>query len=245
MMHFRGIIMCVMVVCVLLIINGCAMGPVVKNRTPLTDTQMQVPPISQIDYRITVGDELDIKFHYNPELNERLPVRPDGRIALQLVSEITVVGLTPLELRDLLIKKYASEINKPEVTVIVRSFIGSRIFVDGEVNRVGPVPLLGPMTILQSITFAGGLRESARTNEVILIRQGKDNKPIATTVNLEKVLDGTDFSQDIYLKPYDIVFIPRSPIANVDLWVDQYIRRLLPFALPSPIPAPTTSTTIY
>ena len=85
------------------------------------------------------GDQLEVKFFYNPELNEQVIVRPDGRISLQLANEIMVAGLTPLELTDLLKKKYSTEISKPEITIIVRTFTSQRVFVDGEVNRAGLV----------------------------------------------------------------------------------------------------------
>ena len=105
---------------VLFILFAC--GPVVKNPTPLHYQAEQASLNSEQEYRIQVGDQLDIKFFYNPELNEQVTVRPDGRISLQLVHEIMVAGLTPSELTDLLTKKYAPELKKPEITVIVRSF---------------------------------------------------------------------------------------------------------------------------
>jgi len=184
---------------------------------------------------------LDFKYFYNPELNEQaVPVRPDGRISLQLIPEITAAGLTADELRNLLKQKYEStDLRNVEITVIVRSFSAHKIFVDGEVNRPGMYPLVGPMTTLQAIAQAGGMRESARVNEVIVIRRGIDNKLIVTTKKLWKAIDGTDITQDILVMPYDIVYVPRSPIANFNLWIDQYIRRALPFSLPSPVPQPT------
>jgi hypothetical protein len=63
---------------------------------------------------------------------------------------------------------------------------------------------------------------------VVIIRHGADNRRLALQVNVQKVLDGTDMSQDIALKPFDIVYVPRSSIANVDIWVDQYVRKILP-----------------
>jgi len=69
-----------------------------------------------------VGDQLEIKFFYDTELNEQVIVRPDGRISLQLVHEVMAAGLTPADLTKLLTAKYAAELKKPELTVIVRSF---------------------------------------------------------------------------------------------------------------------------
>ena len=216
---------------VLLLLTACAPPPVLKNPSPVQyATTGAQPPVEQ-EYRIEVGDELDIKFFYDPELNERVIVRPDGRVSLQLVHEITAAGLTPAELTEFLARKYASELKKPEVTVIVRSFGAQKIYVDGEVAKPGMLPLLGLVTVTQAISQAGGVKESARTSEVIVIRHGAANKPFAFPVNLEKVIDGTDLRQDVPLKPFDIVFVPRSPIADVNVWVDQYIRKNIPVSL--------------
>src|SRR5512146_3149049 len=117
-------------------VAACSMGPYVKeNVTPSAqlDTQARTAPAPE--YQIQVGDEIEIKFLYNPEMNERLPVRPDGRISLQFVKEILVVGQTPRELGDLHTQKYAAELKRPDVTVIVRSFGAQKVFVDGEVSR--------------------------------------------------------------------------------------------------------------
>jgi len=73
------------------------------------------------DYQVQVGDRLDIKFFFNPELNETILVRPDGRIALQLVGEIAVVGHTVEEIRDVLIKNYSGQLKNPEIAVLLRS----------------------------------------------------------------------------------------------------------------------------
>jgi len=213
---------------VLLFLTGCA--PVVKNPTPLSQHSIQTSPYTEQEYRIQVGDQLDIKFFYNPELNEQVTVRPDGRISLQLVREIMTAGLTPAELTDLLTKKYAKELKMPEVTVIVRSFGGHKIYVDGEVTKPGMFSLIGFMTVLQAISQAGGMKDSARMSEVVLIRRGTDNKPLTLQVNAQKVIDGTGMSQDIALKPFDIVYVPKSPIANVNVWVDQYIRKNIPIS---------------
>jgi len=73
------------------------------------------------DYQVQVGDQLDIKFFFNPELNENILVRPDGRIALQLIGETTVVGHTVEQIREILIKRYAGQLKNPEIAVLLRS----------------------------------------------------------------------------------------------------------------------------
>jgi protein involved in polysaccharide export with SLBB domain len=214
---------------VFLLLTGCA---AVKNPTPTTYPGIQAAyPYTEKEYRLQVGDQLDIKFFYNHELNEQVTVRPDGRISLQLAHEIMVAGLTPMELTELLTKKYASELKKPEITVIVRSFGGQKVYVDGEVAKPGMVPLVGTVTLLQALSQAGGVKDSARTTEVIVIRRGADNQPLVITVNLDKTISGIDMSQDIILRPFDIIYVPKSAIANVNKWVDQYIRRNIPISI--------------
>jgi protein involved in polysaccharide export with SLBB domain len=201
-----------------------------RNTSPASSAAELMPSyVAQAqEYRIRSGDQLDIKFYYNPELNEQVPVRPDGRISLQLAHEIMAAGLTPAELTDVLTKTYASELDKPEVTVIVRSFGGQMVFVDGEVNKPGMLNLIAPMTVLQSLSQAGGVKDTAKRNEIVIIRRGPDNKPIVLMMNMDKVIDGTETSQDVNLLPDDIVVVPKSSIANVNMWVDQYIRKNIP-----------------
>jgi polysaccharide export outer membrane protein len=180
------------------------------------------------EYRIQPGDQLDIKFFYSPELNEQLPVRPDGRIALQLAEEVQAAGLSPGELAKVLKEIYSRELKKPDVTVIVRSFGNQRVYVDGEVSKPGLIPLTGPTTVLQAIAQAGGFVYTGKSTDVVLIRRGPKNEPVAMMVNMEKVYDGTDLGQDLYLRPFDIVYVPKTAIANANLWIEQYLTRMVP-----------------
>lgn len=215
-----------------------ACSPIAVNTTDhhLFDAEARIS--SQPEYRIGVGDELEIKFAYNPELDARIPVRPDGRISVPLAKQIMAAGLTTQALEDVLSKKYAVELKRPEVTVIVRGFNAQKVFVDGEVFRPGLVPLMGPLTAIQAIAQVGGFKDTSRLSEVVVIRRTQ-SKPMVAVLDVRKARDNTDSSQDILLMPFDIVYVPRSKIANVDLFVDQYVRRMIPFPLPSVIPTPS------
>ncbi|MGA3115088.1 MAG: polysaccharide biosynthesis/export family protein [Syntrophobacteraceae bacterium] len=212
------------VIIILVFLSSCYSGPVVLNPTPVGAPGTQVVQTDQ-EYIINVGDKLNLKFFYNPELNEEIDVRPDGRISLQLVQEVVAAGRTPAELTKELKEKYSSDLTNPEVTVIVRSFNAHKVFVDGEVGKPGLVGLVGSMTVLQAIANSGGLKETARPNEVVIIRKGPDGKPMAIPVNLQAVISGTDINQDIGLAPYDIVYVPKSNIAMTDKWMDEYVTK--------------------
>ena len=187
------------------------------------------PSDAPAPYLIQPGDQLDIKFFYNPELNETLTVRPDGMISLQLVDEVQAAGLKPSELDEMLTKKYAHELKKPSITVIVKAFGGQRIFVGGEVNRQGLMTISGNMTPLQAVLKAGGLKETASPENAIVIRKGNGNKPVPIAMNLEDAMHGKSGTADFLLKPDDIVYVPKSAIAKADKFVNQYIENLLLF----------------
>ena len=187
-------------------------------------------PIDEREYKIQAGDQLGIKFFYNQELNEEVTVRPDGRISLQLIPEVVAAGRTPADLAKQLRTLYSREMEDPEIAVIVRSFSAQRIYVDGEVVKPGEMPLVGRLTVLQALAQAGGATPVARLREVLLIRREADGTPRVIPLNLNRAREAKLPDQDLSLKPYDIVYVPRSAIGNVNRWVDVYIRRNIPYS---------------
>ena len=195
------------------------------NTVPLGSPGTVVPPIQE-EYKINVGDKLSIKLFYNPELNQEVVVRPDGRITLQLVNEVKVLDMTPAKVSEGLTESYSKYLAQPpEVSVIVNTLGGQKVFVGGEVGSAGTKDLTGPTTVLGAIVSAGGFKDSGDRNQVVLVRRDENNKPIYLNLNIEKAMKGIDPSQDVYVQAYDLIVVPRSGIADVDLWVDQYITR--------------------
>lgn len=211
------------------LLAACSPSVVVERPTPVgapgTEVGLVGPAISD-EYIIQPGDLLEMKFFYNSEMNDGMAVRPDGRISLQLIGEVMAAGRSPNELSILLRQKYGKELKNPEITVIVRSF-GSRVYVDGEVKKPGEFELLRPLTVMQAISRAEGLTDKA-WKEALVIRRIKGQEPIVMKLDLDDVLTGKNFGQDVGLVAFDIVYVPRSPIANVNLWVHQYIRANIP-----------------
>jgi len=201
------------------------------NRSVVKPTEVALnnPPANNEPYRIMEGDELEVKFFYNPELNETLTVRPDGKISLQLVDEVQASGLTPSELDDYLTEKYAKELRKPVVTVIVRSFSGQRVYVGGEVQTESLITMSPGMTAMQAVFQAGGFLDTAKQSETLVIRKGQDSKPIPIKIDLSASSSKVGMGAEFILRPNDIVFVPKSAIAEANLFVNQYIERLLLF----------------
>ncbi len=191
------------------------------TQTGPADTPASAP------YIIQPEDQLDIKFFFNPELNETVTVRPDGKISLLFVDEVQAAGLKPSELDDVLTKKYANRFAKPDLTVIVKTFAGQRIYVGGEVNKEGLQILSGRLTPLQAVINSGGFKETANAKNTLVIRKGPGNTPIPIRLNLAELMKGKVIQEPFLLQPDDIVYVPKSGIAKANQFVNQYIVDLL------------------
>jgi len=174
---------------------------------------------------------VDIKFFFNPQIDQSVIVRPDGKISLPVVDDVQAAGLTPSELDALLTQIYARELRKPMVTVIVKTFTGRQVYVGGGgVGKPGVVQLATHMTALQAVINAGGFLDTAKPEATLVIRQGgAADAPIPIRLDLEESIDGETTMGDIQLYAGDVVFVPKSHIANANLFVKQYISQLLLF----------------
>jgi protein involved in polysaccharide export with SLBB domain len=204
----------------LFITQGCSGG-----RPAATANQMasEPPPIETL----APGDVVEVKFFKTPELNESQMVRSDGNVSLQLIGNVKVQGKTPEELRNHLIKLYASQLKQPELVVIVRTKQDRRVFVSGEVNTPGAQDMPGQLTLLEAIKKAGGLKDlTADTSNVLVLRQ-KNGKYSGCVVNMDNVLKGKE-EETFFLQPRDAVYVPTTAITKVNNWVEQYINRMIP-----------------
>jgi protein involved in polysaccharide export with SLBB domain len=178
------------------------------------------------DYVLHAGDKLEIKFYNVPELDEEVTIRPDGKISLQLIDDVQAVGLTTSELDKILTQKYAKNIKEPEITIIVRTFSTQKVYVGGEVSSPQLIALHENLTALQAIYMAEGFKETGGLRNVLILRNSGSQKPEIVKVDMKRVMKNKE--KDVYLKPYDIVYVPKTSIAKADKFVDQYINQIIP-----------------
>ena len=201
------------------------------SELPLAPTQTAPEPIPASTlhpYKLQVGDVLDIKFPLNPELNESVAVRPDGFISTSMAADIPAYNLTAAELNDELKEAYRAELARPRLSVVVRSFAPTRIYVSGEVANPGEFVNVGPtLTLTQAIARAGGTLNSADPRRVVIIRRGAGEEGKAYVADYFAATQEGDASKDARLAPYDVVFVPKSGAAlaykNYQQYVQQYI----------------------
>ncbi len=204
---------------------GCASAATLPSAAP--GPLAAAPPFAATEYRIAAGDELDIVLPLNPELNVSTFVRPDGKISLELVDEVVAEGLTTAELTEHLQSAYSTELRDPEISVNVVS-MAARIYVDGHVEKPGEYVWSRQVTAMQAVSLAGGLRETANDEHLIVVRRVPGGEQQVFDIDLDEVEEGEGESRDIYLAPYDTVYVPSSRVADVNQWVDQYIRKNIP-----------------
>ncbi len=124
------------------------------------------------DYRLGAGDKIRIEVYKEPQLSQSLQVRPDGKITMPLIGDLTAAGLTPIQLRDRIGTGLKEYVNNPVVTVMVVEAVASTVYVMGEVNKPGTIPLTGPLTVVQALSIAGGFRDFAKTGKIRILRGG-------------------------------------------------------------------------
>ncbi len=208
------------------LLSGCALHTeVVTTRVQEFARWSDATPL----HRLGAGDEIELKFLLNTDLNDRLLIGPDGRVTAPLIGPVTAEGLTVDEFQANLGRAYAHTLRNPALTVAVRTYGSSRIFVGGEVKTPGVLALPGPVDVLQGVTMAGGLLPSARTDEVVIIRRRTDQVPMLRTVDLRHFSGQVTAEDDFPLRSGDVVFVPKSGIAEFNQFVDQYLNQALPF----------------
>src|SRR5215813_7524241 len=226
--------------------SGCASNQPTLDPSPVSVTPENCastgsygsPADQQANYKIQPGDDLSIAFYLNPEFDTETTVRPDGKISLRLVGEVDARGLTPAQLSASLNELYSSELVQPGVSVTVKSSPSRVVYVQGQVEHPGAVPLQPRMTALGAIAQAGGLSDGANPDAIVLIRRDACGQPRGQELKVQGVLKQTSANnqEDAELLPGDLVVVPRSTIANIGLFVKQYLKDLIPVSPYLPLP---------
>lgn len=159
------------------------------------------------EYRIGPEDVLDIAVWNNTAISRTVPVRPDGRISLPLLNDVQASGLTPAELRSVLLQKLVDYVPSPEVSVIVREVHSFKVSVIGEVKTAGRHELKSRATVLDALALAGGFTEFASRARVVILRlDGTTLRRIL--FNYNKALSQDSRDEIVLLQPGDIVVVP-------------------------------------
>jgi len=155
-------------------------------------------------YSIGLGDVLRIVVWKEPELTLDVTVRSDGMITVPLLGDVQAAGRTPSQLAGSLTAELDRLIENPRVTVSVSQATTARVYVVGQMLRPGEFPLAGRMTVLKALALAGGFKEFARPENIVIVREDQTVIPF----NFKRVAEGKDVSQNILLAAGDTIVVP-------------------------------------
>jgi polysaccharide biosynthesis/export protein len=195
----------------------CLLGTTLLAQAPApaapAQPQTQAPRVTgpevkpPADYVIGTEDVLGVLFWRDETMSGDVLVRSDGKISIPLLNEIAVVGLTPDQLRTILLTEAKKFVADPSVTIVVRQINSRKVFVMGQVTHSGSYPLVSPTTVLQALALAGGLTEFA-DGKNITINRNDNGKQVSLRFNYDDVRKGKKLEQNILLKVGDTVVVP-------------------------------------
>jgi polysaccharide biosynthesis/export protein len=161
----------------------------------------------QPDYTINPGDNLDVDVYKEVELTKTVVVRPDGKFSFPLAGDIVAVGRTVVQIQQELSNRLTKYIPEPVVTVAVKTLDGCKIYVIGQVQHPGAFVMNPRMSVLQSLSLAGGMTPFAATNDVIVIR-GVGTNQKSLSFRYGDVSKGKNLNQNVMLEAGDVVLVP-------------------------------------
>jgi len=179
-------------------------------------------------YRLFPGDQLDIVVASAPEMSRTLTIGPDGRIVMPHIKPIMAAGRNFEHVQAELSAELSTVLRDPTIAVTPRAYGPQQIYVGGEVGQQGTYSLPGPVGVLEAVLMAGGLRPTAKTGHVAVLRRAPNGGMMMRAVNLSNGLRNIrEYNDNMQLRRGDIVFVPRSQIAEVGVWVSNF-RNTLP-----------------
>jgi polysaccharide biosynthesis/export protein len=181
-----------------------AASPAAPAAAPAAAPPTFAAPATSPGYVIGRGDVLKINVWKEPDLTLEATVRLDGMITVPLVGDVQAAGRVPSQLATALVAGLARFVENPRVTVGVEKAYSARIYVVGEAVRPGEFPLAGGMTVLKALALAGGFKEFAKREDIIIVREDRS----VIQFNYRRVAEGKDVAQNVLLAPGDTIIVP-------------------------------------
>ena len=185
-----------------------ASGKSVTETPSVVHKDARVAPLVGTNYKIGADDVLTINVWHEPEVSRNVSVRPDGKISLPLIGDIQAAGRTPTQLQNELESRFTKYLTNPDVSVIVAEIRSQRFNVLGQVLRPGTYPLIPPMSVIDAVATAGGLKEFAKTKKIYVLRALPNGQRERIKFEYRNVLKGKRGSKDLLLQTRDTVVVP-------------------------------------
>jgi polysaccharide export outer membrane protein len=207
---------------------ACASDPPLAASSGFPEETWSGAILADAPYLLAPGDTLEVIVHTAPELSRELVIAPDGRIWMPLAGGVMAMALTPDELATILRHALSSELIDPNLDIVTTGFASQKVFVGGEVASPGMFDLPGQIDPFQAIVMAGGLTRDAQASNVLLIRRLPGGEVRSALIDVGAGLSDPGSAGWLPLRRFDVIYVPRSRIAEQNQFVAQYIRDALP-----------------
>lgn len=172
--------------------------------------------VTEERYRLQPGDVFEVQFRYSPEFNQTVTVQPDGYVSLEISGDLKVAGLTIDQARAAILKKASARLQDPVAAIVLKEFQKPYFVIAGEVALPGKIEMRERVTALQAIMLAGGMKEAAKSSQVIVFRRINSDTAEVKLLNLKDIRRTSDLENDLTLQPGDMVYVPRDKISKVE-----------------------------
>lgn len=180
------------------------------------------------EYTLAAGDQLDIVVSSAPELSRTLTVGPDGRVVMPMSRPIMAAGRTFGQVQAELSAELAKQLRDPTLAVTPRAYAPEQIYVGGQVGQPGTYTMPGRIGALEAILMAGGMRPTAKTRQVAVLRRAPNGGMMMRTVNIRNgLLNIREYDDNMQLRRGDIIYVPQSNIAEIGTFMQNF-RNALP-----------------
>lgn len=176
----------------------------------------QLTTITEERYRLQPGDVLEIQYRYSPEFNQTVTVQPDGYVTLEIGGDVKVAGQTVEQARQTILRRASARLRDPVATIVLKEFQKPYFVVAGEVAQPGKIEMRERVTAIQAIMLAGGMKESARSSQVVVFRKINSDMAEVKLLNLKSIRRTSDLENDLTLQPGDMVYVPRDKISKIE-----------------------------
>lgn len=172
--------------------------------------------ITSTGYRLHHGDKIEVRFFYQPELNQEAVIKPDGTVSLQLIGELRAEGITVPELERQLMQQYSKILVDPVISVVLKEYVQPRVFIGGQVAKPGSYELRDGDMLAQALLLAGGFTPQAHRKQVIHARPVGEGQLRVTVIDATRLFSpNPDPDLNLALKDGDLIYIPESKLSRL------------------------------
>jgi polysaccharide biosynthesis/export protein len=170
-------------------------------------------------YKLQPEDKIEVQYRYTPEYNGMVALQPDGYVSLPLIGEVKLAGKTLEQARASIVAQAGERLADPEVTVLLKEYVKPYFVVAGEVAHPGRFDMHGDVSLVEALAVSGGLKDSAKRTQVILVHKANREMAEVKLLDLRKLMGAANIREDITIRTGDMIVVPRNFISRIDPYI--------------------------